>query len=128
MRREGGMPVAARRRPESRRAGRDIRRIILLTFAGKPISGHSRLAGMYAINHWIPRPSFQTRLYHPALAGTPPEEGNWNHLDGLFPTPLYHLHPCRRVSMQAGLRRNDGKGNRHLSIIPLTIHHTKALL
>ena len=29
---------------------------------------------------------FQTRLYHPALAGTPPEEGNWNHLGGLFPT------------------------------------------
>ena len=26
---------------------------------------------------------FQTRLYHPALAGTPPEEGNWNHLGGL---------------------------------------------
>ena len=90
------------------------------------------------VNHWIPRPSFQTRLYHPALAGTPPEEGNWNHLDGLFmdrmscmrregrmpvaaptplyhlgglfQTPLYHLHPCRRASMQAGLRRNDGKG------------------
>ena len=49
----------------------------------------------------------QTRLYHPALAGTPPEEGNWNPLGGLFPTllyhlggsfqtPLYHLHPCRR--------------------------------
>ena len=33
---------------------------------------------------------FQTRLYHPALAGTPPEEGNWNHLGGLFLTPLYH--------------------------------------
>ena len=32
----------------------------------------------------------QTRLYHPALAGTPPEEGNWNHLGGLFLTPLYH--------------------------------------
>ena len=32
----------------------------------------------------------QTRLYHPALAGTPPEEGNWNHFGGLFPTPLYH--------------------------------------
>ena len=31
---------------------------------------------------------FQTRLYHPALAGTPPEEGNWNHLGGLFPTCL----------------------------------------
>ena len=58
---------------------------------------------------------FQARLYHPALAGTPPEEGNWNHFGGLFPTPLYHLHPCRRASMQAyipvgvdsGLRRND---------------------
>ena len=54
------------------------------------------------------RPSFQTRFYHPALAGTPPEEGNWNYLGGLFPTLLYHLgrsfqarlyrlHPCRRV-------------------------------
>ena len=32
----------------------------------------------------------QTRLYHPALAGTPPEEGNWNPLGGSFPTPLYH--------------------------------------
>ena len=60
-----------------------------------------------------------TRLYHPALAGTPPEEGKWNHfgglfptpfyhlgslfptslyhLGGLFPTPLYHLHPCMRT-------------------------------
>ena len=25
---------------------------------------------------------FPTRLYHPALAGTPPEEGNWNHFGG----------------------------------------------
>ena len=32
----------------------------------------------------------QTRLYHPALAGTPPEEGNWNPLGGSFQTPLYH--------------------------------------
>ena len=32
------------------------------------------------------------------------------HLGGLFQTPLYHLHPCRRASMQAGLRRNDGRG------------------
>ena len=38
---------------------------------------------------WIPRPSFQARGYHPALAGyhpalagTPPEEGNWNYLGG----------------------------------------------
>ena len=28
-------------------------------------------------------------------------------LGRLFPTRLYHLHPCRRASMQAGLRRND---------------------
>ena len=27
---------------------------------------------------------FQTRLYR---------------LGGLFPTPLYHLHPCRRTSL-----------------------------
>ena len=27
--------------------------------------------------------------HHPALAGAPPEEGNWNHLGGLFPTPRY---------------------------------------
>ena len=40
---------------------------------------------------------FPTPLYHPALAGTPPEEGNWNHFGGLFQTPLYRLHPCRRV-------------------------------
>ena len=33
--------------------------------------------------------SFQTRLYHPALAGIPPEEGNWNPLGCLFPTRLY---------------------------------------
>ena len=25
---------------------------------------------------------FPTPLYHPALAGTPPEEGNWNPLAG----------------------------------------------
>ena len=49
----------------------------------------------------------QTRLYHPALAGAPPEEGNWNHLGGLFLTPLYHLHPCRRASMQAGARYGE---------------------
>ena len=47
---------------------------------------------------------FQTRLYHPALAGTPPEEGNWNHLGGLFPTPLYHgsaelaERPCFKIN------------------------------
>ena len=45
--------------------------------------------GNELLNQWISRPLFQTRLYHPALAGTPPEEGNWN-LGGLFPTPLYH--------------------------------------
>ena len=40
---------------------------------------------------------FLTPLYHPALAGTPPEEGNWEHLGGLLPTPLYHPHPCGRA-------------------------------
>ena len=70
---------------------------------------------------------FQTPLYHPALAGTPPEEGNWNPLGGPFPTPLYHLgrlfqtrlyhlHPCRHASMQAGLRWNDDKGQIGLSL------------
>ena len=38
---------------------------------------HSRYAGMAWLNHWIPRPSFQTRLYH--------------------------LHPCRRAC--AGMTR-----------------------
>ena len=50
---------------------------------------------------------FQTRLYHPALAGTPPEEGNWNHFGGSFQTPLYHLHPCRRAAMQARARGGE---------------------
>ena len=61
---------------------------------------------MSCLNHWIPRPSFQTRLYH---------------LGRLFQTRLYHLHPCRRASMQAGLRRNDGRASgwsvaRHRSV------------
>ena len=38
---------------------------------------------------------FQTLLYHPALAGTPPEEGNWNHLGRLF-------RPARGLSKQTG--------------------------
>ena len=33
---------------------------------------------------------FPAPLYHPALAGTPPEEGNWNYLGRLFQTRLYH--------------------------------------
>ena len=51
----------------------------------------------------------QPPLYHPALAGTPPEEGNWNHLGGLFQTPLYRLHPCRRTSPRA-CPLHDGGG------------------
>ena len=43
---------------------------------------HSRCAGMNYLNHWIPCPSFQTRFYY---------------LGRLFPTRLYHLHPCRRA-------------------------------
>ena len=56
---------------------------------------------MACLNHWIPRPSFQTRLYH--LGGLFPTR--LYHLGGSFQVPLYHLHPCRRASMQAGLRR-----------------------
>ena len=99
-----------RRRPESRRAGRSVRPIALVGLAGDNLCGRSRLAGMDCIDHWIPRPSFQTRLYHPALAGAPPEEENWSRLGGLFPTPLYHLHPCKRASMQASFRWNDNGG------------------
>ena len=55
-----------------------------------------------ALSGTPPRPSFQTRLYHPHPCGR--EEGNWNHLGGLVPTPLYQLHPCRRASMQAYIR------------------------
>ena len=46
-----------------------------------------------ALREWIIQTTgflgrlFPTRLYHPALAGTPPEEGNWNHFGGLFQTP-----------------------------------------
>ena len=46
---------------------------------------------------------FQTWLYHPALAGTPPEEGNWNHFGGLFPTPLYHGSVFGELSRTAEL-------------------------
>ena len=34
---------------------------------------HSRTAGMDGLNHWIPRPSFQTRLYHLHAGGPEPE-------------------------------------------------------
>ena len=56
---------------------------------------------------------FPTPLYHPALAGTPPEEGNWNHLGRLFLTRLYPYIP---VGMDSGFRRNDeGGGHDHFS-------------
>ena len=55
-----------------------------------------------------PACSRQARLYHPALAGTPPEEGNWNHLGGLFPTPLCGNDLSK--PLDSGLRRNDDGG------------------
>ena len=64
--------------------------VLLHGALGCRFCGHSQVAGMTCTNHWIPRPSFQTRLYHPALAGTPPEEGNWNHLGHSFQMPLCH--------------------------------------
>ena len=44
---------------------------------------------------------FPTPLYHPALAGAPPEEGNWNYLGGCSRrrSTTYipvGVHPCRR--------------------------------
>ena len=48
--------------------------------------------------------------YHPALAGTPPEEGNWNYLGGLFLTPLYHGSAElaeRPTSLQGRARRGE---------------------
>ena len=41
-----------------------------------------------------------------ALAGAPPEEGNWNHLGGLFLAPLYHLR-------HSGEGRNPVVDTRH---------------
>ena len=47
---------------------------------------------------------------HPSLAGTPPEEGNWNHLGGSFQTPLYRLRPVGVPSRRIPdfLSINDG--------------------
>ena len=48
-------------------------------------------------------PNIPAPLYHPALAGTPPEEGNWNHLGGLFQAPLYHGSVFGELSRTAEL-------------------------
>ena len=67
-------PSSFQRRLESRRGGRGVMGWQGLsdgTFGCLCYGCHSRSAGMACINHWIPRPSFQTRLYH--------------------------LHPCRRA-------------------------------
>ena len=40
------------------------------------------------------------RHYHPALAGAPPEEGNWNHLGRLFPTCLPQAGMTRRQEIR----------------------------
>ena len=66
-------------------------------------------------SHCPPRPCFlgrlfPTRLYHPALAGAPPEEGNWNDLGGLFQTPLYRLRPV-------GVSINDDGEYRRITLI-----------
>ena len=65
---------------------------------------HSRLAGMYAVNHGSAElaerlDSGVRQAVTGILGGLSPTP--LYHLGGLFPTPLYHLHPCRRASMQA---------------------------
>ena len=76
---------------------------------GEGVTGEPRTV-LDGLNHWIPRPLFQTRLYHPALAGAPPrpslqtrlyrphpcgrEEGNWNHFGGIGITAR-ELEPLR---------------------------------
>ena len=76
---------------------------------------------MDCLNHWIPACAGMTEVAKikaiklpvcvyrfiviPAKAGihacipvSGPAPGGYGHiLGGLFPTPLYHLHPCRRV-------------------------------
>ena len=163
--RDGNPPITSslsfQRKLESREAGRGVRRITRVTLAGITHGCHSRLAGMYAINHWIPacagmtggglesgmgqewqrgcqdgnptalssssfrrRPESRkerpggkgmaglARCPHPVV--TPviiPATREWiikpldsglrrattGLLGGLFQTPLYRLHPCRRA-------------------------------
>ena len=52
---------------------------------------------------------FPTPLYHPALAGAPPEEGNWNYLGGYSRrrSTTYipvGVHPCRREHAAVKMR------------------------
>ena len=73
-----------------------------MTTTGRPRNSASAKSGGHSLTlpasfPGFPGGSFQARLYHPALAGAPPEEGNWNHPGGSFQAPLYHLHPRGRV-------------------------------
>ena len=66
-------------------------------------SGHSRYAGMAFIPHWIPACAGMTARVIPASAGMAARgdaglrRAATGLLGGLFPTPLYRLHPCRRA-------------------------------
>ena len=67
---------------------------------------------MDVLNHRIRRPLFRTRRDHPALAGTPPEEGNWDYLGRLYQTRRYHPAlagaPTEDACMDAGGRAASG--------------------
>ena len=98
---------------------------------------------MYCVNHWIPRPSFPTRLYHlhPCRRAFARMTEGWRsgirqerqrgYRDGDKLTLFLRchsgagrnprLHGYTTASMQAGLRPNDGKGNRQILIVSLTI-------
>ena len=122
------MPVAARRRPESRKrsqssqwtAGFGRRRI-----ARPAWGGHSRAARMNGLNHRIPRPSFQTRLYH--LSGRSRRRST-----AYIPVGV---HPCRRacagMTARAEVRNLSGIAKRLsgwqlacflLVVIPVCLH------
>ena len=58
---------------------------------------------VYGLGEALINPSgmYQGRLFQTCLRG----QARLCHLGGLFQTPLYHLHPCKRASMRARARK-----------------------
>ena len=119
-------PPSFRRRPESRRVGREVKRRQVLSdgeLGGRACGCHSRCAGMDSLNHWIPACAgmtereilvFSRRLRASSVVCSRPacrRQAPLYHLGGLFQTPRYHLHSCGRASMQAG--RHDERSHGH---------------
>ena len=67
----------------------------------------------------------QTRLYHPALSGTPPEEGNCNHLGGCSrPACLLQAGGRHRSTtcIHAGVPINDGAARIEAIRLPVCVY------